>query len=78
MARSSGGTASTCARLSPEFTTKSGSRAASARTHAIFFACPGVRCRSETWRIRTGAEPGGSAGTAHRRRANHVRSTRAA
>ena len=78
MARSSGGTASTWARLSPELTTKSGSSSASERTHSIFLVWPGVRCRSLTCRMRTGALPGGRAGTAYRRSVNQVRSTSAA
>src|SRR4051794_7139943 len=61
--------------LSPVLTTRSGSRSASAATHAALRRWPGMRCRSLRWTTRNGRWPTGSTGTANRRTTKALRST---
>ena len=64
------GTASRWARLSPVSTTRSGSRAARSRTQSCLRRCPGVRCRSERCRTRSGRCPGAGPGRSRCRSRN--------
>ncbi len=74
-ARSSAGMASTCAQLSPVSTTRSGRSDARSRTQSTLRCWPGVRCRSDRCRTRSGSWPCGSTGTVTSRSAYQRDST---